>query len=160
MLWPLQSGLMHVIEHRWLSCQHYNTTSSWAVLRPLTGRHNPLTNNETVTVIIHYNIPVAVIPAGSPLRGGDVTVCVWHKPTQLATPFYSVLVSVYGPFNRISFRKFSLQLCAFWLCCSSLNTALLFLSTICLFMKVSSSLDIIPSGWLGSKHQLTDWPTN
>ena len=92
-------------------------------------------------------------------------VYVWHKPTELATPFYSVLVSIsvfstvfhsinspdnrliftwwgccglclffctnraypllficscvyfclYGPFNCISFRKFSPKLCAFTL---------------------------------------------
>ena len=31
---------------------------------------------------------------GSPSRGGDVTVYVGHKPTELDTPFYSVSVSV------------------------------------------------------------------
>ena len=29
----------------------------------------------------------AIVPAGSPSRGGDVTVCVWHKPTELAHSF-------------------------------------------------------------------------
>ena len=37
---------------------------------------------------------------------------------------------------------------------SSLNSALLVISTIYLFMKVSFSPDIIPSGWLDWKHQL------
>ena len=51
------------------------------------------------------------------------------------TPFYSVLVSisVYGPFNCISFHKFSRQLSAFSLCSPGLNSALLVLSTIYLF---------------------------
>ena len=37
----------------------------------------------------------AVVPADSPSRGGDVTVYVWRKPTELAHSFfYSLLVSV------------------------------------------------------------------
>ena len=39
------------------------------------------------------NSPKAV-PAGSLSRGGDVMVCLRHKPTELANSFYSVLVSV------------------------------------------------------------------
>ena len=35
-------------------------------------------------------------------------------------------------------------------------SALLVLSTTYLFMKVSFSPDVIPSGWLGSKHQITN----
>ena len=38
----------------------------------------------------------------------------------------------------------------------SVLPVVLVLSTIYLFMKVSFSPDIIPSGWLGSKHQLTN----
>ena len=39
-------------------------------------------------------LPFAV-PAGSPSRGGDVTVCVSDRnQPSLPTPFYSVLVSV------------------------------------------------------------------
>ena len=49
----------------------------------------------------------------------------------------------------ISFQKFSRQLFAFSLCCSGLNSALLVLSTIYLFIKVTLSPDIILCGWLG-----------
>ena len=52
--------------------------------------------------------------------------------------------------------EFSRQLSGFSLCSSGLRSAFLVLSTIYLFMKVSFSPDIIPSGWLGSKHQLTN----
>ena len=41
-------------------------------------------------------------------------------------------------------------------CSSGLMSALLALYTICLFMKVSFTPDIILSGWLGSKHRLTN----
>ena len=97
-----------------------------------------------------------VVPAGSPSRGGDVRVYVWHKPTELACSFLfcsCVYFCLYGPFNCISFRKFSWQLSAFSLCSSGLISALLVHSTYH-FMKVSLSPDIIRSGWLGSKHQL------
>ena len=50
--------------------------------------------------------------------------CLRHKPTELAHSFYSVLASVsafYGPFNCISFHKFSRQLSAFSLCSSGLT---------------------------------------
>ena len=70
--------------------------------------------------------------------------------TELA---YSVLFCscvcfcLYGPFNCISFHKFSRQLSAFSICFFfGLNSAVLVLSTIHLFMKVSPSLDIILSG--------------
>ena len=67
-----------------------------------------------------------------------------------------VYFCLYGSFNFISFHKFSLQLSVFSFCSSRLISALLVLSAISLFMKVSFSPDIIPSGWLGLKHQLTD----
>ena len=57
----------------------------------------------------------------------------------------------YGPFNCISFHKFLRQHSVFSLCSSGLISVLLVLSTIYLFMKVSFSPDIIPSGWLDSK---------
>ena len=83
----------------------------------------------------------------------------------LSTPFFwyiyffflfrsHVYFCLYGPFNCISFHKFSWQLSIFSLCSSGLISALLVLSTIFLFMKVSFSPDIIRSDWLGSKHQL------
>ena len=99
--------------------------------------------------------------AGSPSRDGDVVVYVKDikTPTELADSisFCSrVDFCLSGPFNRISFHKFSEQLSAFSLCSSGLISALLVLSNICLFMKVSLSPDRIPSGWLGSKHLLTN----
>ena len=68
----------------------------------------------------------------------------------------TVYFCLYGPFNCISFQKFSQQLSAFSLCSSDLISALLVLSTIYLFMKVSFSPDIILCGWLGLKHELTN----
>ena len=77
---------------------------------------------------------------GSPSPGGDVAVYVVDKnQPSLPTIFYSVLVSVsvYGLFNCVSFHKFSRQLSAFSFCSPSLISALLVLSTIYLFIKVS-----------------------
>ena len=76
----------------------------------------------------------------------------------LPTPFCSVVVSILSlwPFNCISSHKFSRQFSAFPLCSSGLISALLVLSTIYLFMKVSFSPDKILCGWLGLKHELTN----
>ena len=78
----------------------------------------------------------------------------------LLLPFFKfcscVYFCLYGLFNCISFRKFSLQLSVFWFCSSGLISTLLVFSTVCLFMKVSFSHDIISSGCLGSKKQLTN----
>ena len=63
------------------------------------------------------------VPAGSPSRGGDVTVYVWHKPTELAHSFLIcsyVYFRLYGFFNCISFHEFSQQISVFWLCSSCL----------------------------------------
>ena len=93
---------------------------------------------------------------------GMLRLYVWRKSTELAHSFLfcsCVYFCLYGPFNCISFHQFSRQLSFFWLCSSGLISALLVLSTLCLFMKVSFSPDIIPSGWLGSKHQLTKFRT-
>ena len=67
-----------------------------------------------------------------------------------------VYFCLYGPFNCISFCNFSRQLSTFSLCSSGLISASWVLSTTYLFMKVSSSPDIILCGWLGLKHQLTN----
>ena len=87
------------------------------------------------------------VPAGSPSRGGDVAVYVFdiNQPS-LPTPFSSVLVSV-SVFMALStvFHSFSL-------CSSGLISALLVLSAIYLFMKVSFSTDIILCGRPGLKH--------
>ena len=87
-------------------------------------------------------------------------LCLWHKPTKLAHSFLfcsCVCFFLYGPFNCISFHKFSQQPFAFSFCCCGINSALLVLSTVYLFMKVSLSPHIILCGWLGLKHQLTKY---
>ena len=81
--------------------------------------------------------------------------CLWHKLIELAHSFLfcaCVYFCLYGPFNCISFHKFSRQLSAFLLS----SSGLLVLSSIYLFMKVSLSPDIILCGWPGLEHQLTN----
>ena len=80
------------------------------------------------------------VPAGSPSRGGDVKVYVLDINQQsLPTPctLFLCLFLSYGPFTCISFHKFSRQLSAVSLCSPSLISALLALSTVYLFLKVS-----------------------
>ena len=76
----------------------------------------------------------------------------------LPTPFYSLLVSisVFKALSTVFHFINSHDNCVFSLCSCGLSSALLVLSTVCLFMKVSCGPDIILSDWLGSKHQLTD----
>ena len=100
------------------------------------------------------------VPESSPSRGRDITVYVpdINQPS-LPPPFLfcsCVCFCLYSPFNCISFHKFSRQLYAFSLCSSGLISALLVLSTIYLFMKVSISPHVILCGLLGLKHQLTN----
>ena len=85
---------------------------------------------------------------------------VWHKPAKFAHFFLfscCVYFCPYDHFNCTSFHKFSQQLSTFSICSSGLTYALLVLSTIYLFMKVSFSPDIILCGWLGLKNQLTKY---
>ena len=92
------------------------------------------------------------VPTNSPSREGDVAVFVWHNPRELARSLSfgsCVYFCVYGPFNCISFNKFSRQLSAFSLCSSGLTFVVVVLSTIYLFMNISFSPDVIPCGWLG-----------
>ena len=86
---------------------------------------------------------------------GCYALCFRHKPTVLAHSFLFCVCCLYGPSNCISFPKFSRQLSAFLLCCSGYISALLFLSIIYLFMKVSFSPDIILCDLLGLKQQFT-----
>ena len=92
------------------------------------------------------------VPAGSPSRGGDVMVYVWHKPSELVRSFlfcYCVYFCLYGTFINSSDNS------PFY------DSVLLVLSLLYwpfqlyLFMKVSFSPAIIRSGWPGSKRQLT-----
>ena len=86
------------------------------------------------------------VPAVSLSSGGDIAAYAFYiSQPSLPIPFNSVLVSVSvfrGPFNCILFHKFSGQLSAFSLCSSGLISAVLVLSIIYLFMKVSLSPDI------------------
>ena len=87
---------------------------------------------------------------------GCYSLCPRYKLTELAHSFLfcscvcfckqrGYLCCNHGPFNCISLHKFSRRLSALSYLCSGLISALLVLSTICLFMKVSLSPDIIPS---------------
>ena len=98
------------------------------------------------------------VPAVSSSPGGDVWVYVFdiNQPS-LPTPFYfcsCVCLCLCGPFNCISLHKFSWQFSIFSICSSVLISALLVFSNTYIFMKVSFSPDIIPSGWLGPKYHL------
>ena len=90
------------------------------------------------------------VPSGSPSCGGDVTVYVWHKPTHPAHSFlfcssvYFCLMALSTVFHSINSPENS----------PFSNFVLPVLPLPYLFMKVSFSPAIIPSGWLGSKHQL------
>ena len=75
------------------------------------------------------------------------SLCLWHKPTELAHSFWfcsCICFCLHGPFNCISFHKFSGQLSVF--------STLFFRSYLCLI----GSPNIILCGWLGSKHHLTN----
>ena len=95
-----------------------------------------------------YEFVVSAVPAGSPSRGGDVAVYVFdinHPSFAHPCLFCScVCFCLHGPFNCISFHKFSRQLSAFSICSSGLVSASLLLSTLYLFMNVSLSPDMIP----------------
>ena len=89
-----------------------------------------------------------LITSGSPSLGGDVAVYVFcHEPTELAHSFLfcsCVYFCLYGPFSCISFHQFSRHVLSF--SSSGLISASLVLSTICLFVKVPFSPDIILCG--------------
>ena len=114
----------------------------------------------------HSSFPssAAPNPAGAPSRNWDVTVNILHKLAELAHSCfffffllcYSVCFCLYCPLTGCRSINSPDNSPFFSLCSSGLISALLVLSTLCLFMKVSCSPDIIPSGWLGSKHRLTN----
>ena len=91
--------------------------------------------------------------AGSPSRGGDVTVDVFdiNQPS-LPTPFffffYSVIVStsLFVALSTVFYSITSPDNSPLSHCSSGLLSALLVLSTRYLLMKVSFSPDLIPSG--------------
>ena len=75
-----------ITEHRYLKLV---TVSSFcpftllSVLMPLAYQHSLFSSSSFL-----------VVPAGSPSRGRDATVCLRRKPTKLAYSFYSVFESV------------------------------------------------------------------
>ena len=83
--------------------------------------------------------------------------CLRQKPVELAHSFYSVLVSisVFMALSPVFHSITSPENSPLPHCSSGLISALLVLSTIYIFMKVSLSPNIIFCGWLGLKHQLT-----
>ena len=101
-----------------------------------------------LSLILCITVPVLCWSPGSHLQVVEILQFMSdiNQPS-LPTPIYScVSFCLYGPFNCISARKFSRQLPVFSLCPSGLISALLVLSTICLFVKVSFSPDVIRSG--------------
>ena len=97
------------------------------------------------------------VPNDSPSHDGDAAVYV----LEFAHSFLfcsCVCFCLYGPFSCISFHKSSRQFSAFTLCSSRLISALLFFvffNYISLYESLPSP-DITRSGWVGSKHQLTN----
>ena len=92
---------------------------------------------------------------------GCFGLCLLHKPIELADSFLFCSCECFclcGPFNCISFHKFSRQLLNFSVFSSSFISAKFVLSTKYLFMKISFSSDIILCGWLGLKHRLINYP--
>ena len=71
-----------------------------------------------------------IVTTGSPSRGGDVMVYVWHKPAEFAHSFVffsCVYFCLFGSFTCILFHKFSRQRSVFLLCSSGFISALLVL---------------------------------
>ena len=165
--WPCAAdGTLEHKKELW-NCSHHAAIATFTcpgqsmdVTTPSRGGSSCSSPNFSSSLLLLLLLLYILVPAGSPSRGGDVTVYVfffWRKATELAHSFLfssSVYFCLYGPFNCISLYKFSPQLSAFSLCSSGLISALLIVSTIYLIMKVSVSLDIILCGWLGLKHQL------
>ena len=59
----------------------------------------------------------ALVPTGSPSRGGDVTVYVWHKPTELARSFlFCYLIHVSYLLNTSGFFFFFCISCSLCMC--------------------------------------------
>ena len=94
------------------------------------------------------------VPVGLPSRGGYVMVYVLDiDQLSLPTLFILFLCLSSWPFQLNLIPEILLTfLSAFSLCSSGLTSALLVLSTIYLFMKVSLSPDIILCGLRGLKH--------
>ena len=103
------------------------------------------------------------VPKGSPSRGGDVAVYVFDIKTNRAWPlpfsfilFLCLFLSLW-PFQLYFIPKILPTTLRFLTLFFQLISALLILSGIYIFMKVSLSLDIFLCGWLGFKYQLSAW---
>ena len=100
-----------------------------------------------------------LVHAGFPSRRGDVVayVKVINQPS-LPTQSYSVIVSisVFMALSTVFHSNNSPDDSPISHSVLPVISALLVLSALCIFMKVSFSLDIILCGWLGLKHQLTN----
>ena len=155
-------------------------TRRWSWLEGTVCSRFPTLMHTGITGIEEY-LFFCVCPCGVTFTWwGCCSLCLWHESTELAHSFLfcsCVYFCLYDPFNCISFHKFSRHLADFSLLSSGLISALLVLSTVYLFMKVSLiwwlvewitrrltevffSPDIIFLGWLGSKHQLSNWLTD
>ena len=125
--------------------------SGFSERRDLNDKHTCMCMCECVCACVRACLCVCVcVPAGSPSRGRDFAVYDFdiNQPS-LPTPFYSVLVyfGLSGPFNCISFHKFSRHLPAFSLCSSGLLSHWSLQLYIFFFiMKVSFSPDVILCG--------------
>ena len=94
-------------------------------------------------IILSFTVPVGGWGYG--LWWGCCGLCLWHKPTQLAHSFSSILLSISvfmalsEVFHSINSPK-NFPVSTFSLCSSSLLSASLVLSTTYLSVKVSSAL--------------------
>ena len=130
----------------------------WAVSRGWIGYRFQHSARYSHVVDVHWClhcIDLLNVSSGSPSRGGDVAVYVFdiNQPS-LPTPFSSVVVSV-SVFMALStlfhFINFPPKLPACSLSSFGLISALLVLSTIHLFMKVSPNLVYNPLWLTGLK---------
>ena len=116
-----------------------------------TSRVQPDSTTVLYCLLTTYTIiPILRGPRGLTFSWwGCYGLCSSHKPAEFAHSLLfcsCVCFCLYGPFNCISFHKFSRQLSAFSICSSGLISALSILSAIYLFMKVSLSPDVSPYG--------------
>ena len=105
-------------------------------------------NVKYIMVVFRRREGRAVVPVQTVLLQSDHFLLVITEKKYYSTQQKSLCI-----FRVVSVVVFSFSHSIF----AVLFSALVALSTISLFiMKVSLSIDIIPSGWLGSKHQLTN----
>ena len=125
------------------------------------NRSNESTCHTRWYLCLGFFLPVTG-PRGLTLRWlGCCGLRFWRKPTELAHSFSfcsCVYFCLYGPFDCISFRKFSRQLSTFSFCSSGLISALLVLSTIYLYESLLQPW--YNPLWFGGLKAPTNWLTN